>query len=176
MVVIDSFLDSTVELFQTKTGESAGAITDHNYNPFWGFRVLTLVQEYAPALYESPTAYNGQAWALAAGKLHALKAKVENTENFPALAVCWQSNTVITQNDAAVRFFGGTIAQTSAERLFGANVRAHITQCLSDEEPQRAVVPVQFTHHGLLQHAELNIVRLNIAEQAYSYEFLRVNG
>lgn len=153
-MIIETFLDSTIELYQVfGSGESTMPVclpefdTNTRTSIGWRFRVLTLVQGSHPALFESPTLYEEQDWAMCAAKIHAIQAKVENTEDVPAMAILWDEQfTILAQNDRAFALLG-TTPQESAVNLFEPGARRLIKDSLSKMPPASAksgVFPVHW--------------------------------
>lgn len=160
-MVIESFLDSTVELFQVES--------DASTKTSWGFRVLTLQPEKTPALYESPERYQDYALALTSAKLHALKAKVENTEDVPCCATRWDTDLVYVQNDLAIATFGNAVNQNAGRYYLGGG-RSRLRQQLKNSSTGHIQSLVVFTHAGETWVREIALQLISIGDWLFTLE------
>lgn len=168
---LDAFLDSTIELFRGRPStEPPDAPVAEDNQGFWRFRVLTLGSGQAPGLYESPVYYSSDRQALIAAKQHALRAKVENTEKFPALAIAWgdDEDIVIAQNDSAIALLGN-VNRASTWHLYGNEARALIKKLCN---PSATVTLTLTNSRRELLKARCTVQRLEIDQTLYSYELI----
>lgn len=163
---IESFLDSTVELYQAEASTLSGSST---LAQSWGFRVLTLQPGKSPALYESPELYSSLDLALKNAKLHALKAKVENTESVPCCATWWDTDLVYVQNDLSITAFGNA-CNRPAGNYYTGGARSRLRQELKNSENGHHRSHVTFSHSGQTWEKEIDLTLVSVGDWLFILE------